>query len=265
MEARASSAIPYLSVSKIKTFLMCPRRYKLQYIEKLVPEFRSAALAFGSAWHAAVGHFLLGSTGDTRVPNDELSDVFRASLERDLADDTVPVLFDDEESSFDELVKKAREMLEVFGREYALPDRVVSVEEPFVLELVDPATCEALDVPLVGAIDALIERAGKVLVMEVKSSKRKWSADQIEFDLQTTAYIQAARRLRYDDAEAELVITTKATKPTLQVERLARHPRDDRELAELAFGVVHAVTSRVFHRARGWQCRSCAYAGACAP
>lgn len=264
MGAAASPKVPYLSVSRIKAFLICPRKYAFQYVEKVTPEYRSVALAFGTAWHHAIGHVLTGSTVDAKMPTDELVDVFRTALERELADDTVPVLFDDDESNLDDLVKKAQEMLEVFVRDYPIPDRVISVEEPFVLELADPATGEALDVPLVGAIDALIERAGRVLVMECKSAKRKYSADQIEFDFQTTAYIGAARKLGHDAGEAELVVTTKAARPTLQVERLVRNGRDQREFAELAVRVVRAVDAGVDHRIRGWQCRSCAHAGACA-
>lgn len=261
----ASPEVPYLSVSKIKAFLMCPRKYKLQYVEKLPPEFRSASLAFGSAWHAAIGHFLVGCTGENKVKAGELADVFHTALERELADDRTLVLFDDDESSVEELEKKGREMLDVFTREYPFPDRVVSVEEPFVLELEEPDTAEPLDVPLVGAIDALVERRGKGLVIEIKSSKRRYSRDQIEFDLQTTAYIKAARKLGHDSGEAELVVTTKAAKPTLQIERVTRNRRDERELVELASGVVRAVEAGVDHRIRGWQCRSCAYSGACAP
>src|SRR5262249_6291348 len=111
---------------------------------------------------------------------------------------------------------------------------------------------------------ALVERDGKVVVLEVKSAKRRWSTDQLEQDLQGTAYGMAARSLRYSETNVEVVITTKATKPALQVERLVRHQTDEHELIELAFGVVKAVAAGVDHRNRGWQCRGCAYAGACA-
>ena len=47
----------HLSYSQISTYQMCPLRYKLQYVEQIPPSFRSAALAFGSAIHEAVGAF----------------------------------------------------------------------------------------------------------------------------------------------------------------------------------------------------------------
>ena len=75
----------------------------------------------------------------------------------------------------------------------------------------------------------------------------------------------AARALGHLEADVELVATTKATKPTIQIERLIRNCADEIELVELAFGIVKAARAGVDHRNRGWQCRGCAYAGACAP
>ncbi|HEX4334332.1 MAG TPA: PD-(D/E)XK nuclease family protein [Polyangiaceae bacterium] len=265
MIANPSSTVPYLSCSQIRTFLQCPRQYHFRYVEKVPPEFRSVALAFGTAWHQAVGHFLGKSTVGALVTVEELREVFRTALESELADDAVPVLFDDDESSTDGLVAKGREMFEEFVDRYRLPDRVLAIEEPFLLELMHPATGEAVGVPLVGAIDALVERDGSVVVTEFKSSKRRWSTEQLEHDIQITTYLAAARKLGYADAGAELVITTKSRKPDLQLERLVRGRGDYKELAELALGVIKAVDAGVDHRIRGWQCRSCAHAGACAP
>ena len=90
-----------------------------------------------------------------------------------------------------------------------------------------------------------------------------WSPDQLELDPQPTAYRMGARQLGVDEAELKLLVTTKAKKPDVQVERLTRTGVDERELAELAWSVHEAVEAGVEMRNRGWQCRSCAYASAC--
>ena len=41
----------HVSYSQLNTFLMCPLRYRFQYVEEIPPAFKSAALAFGSAIH----------------------------------------------------------------------------------------------------------------------------------------------------------------------------------------------------------------------
>lgn len=251
----------YLSVSRINTFLRCPRQYALKYIEKVPSDFRSAALAFGTAWHDCVrAHF---ESAGART-HDELVDVFAQSFDAQLAADDVPVLFDDDETR-DSLVDTSRRMLAVFRGKVPLPDEILELERAFSLELAHPVTAEILRVPVVGSIDAVVRREGEVVVLEFKSAKRRWGADQIEWDHQTTAYLIAARRLGYDQPRAELVVTTKTKKPDVQVERLVRHRRDEEELAELASGVLRGIDAGFDVRVRGWQCRSCAWAGSCSP
>ena len=46
-----------LSASKITTYLQCPRRYRFRYVMKVVPAWKPAALALGSAVHGALETF----------------------------------------------------------------------------------------------------------------------------------------------------------------------------------------------------------------
>ena len=100
-------------------------------------------------------------------------------------------------------------------------------------------------------------------VWELKTGKKKWSADQLDFDLQPTAYGMATRALGYKDARVTLLVTTKGKSADIQVEHLLRHRRDELELLETAFAVARAVDAGVDYPNRGWQCRACPYAGAC--
>ena len=40
-----------ISVSQVTSYLLCPRKYRFRYIDKLEPEHRSANMAYGSAVH----------------------------------------------------------------------------------------------------------------------------------------------------------------------------------------------------------------------
>ena len=119
-----------------------------------------------------------------------------------------------------------------------------------------------LAIPLIGAMDAVVEENGAPAVWELKTAAKRWSSDQLEYDLQPTTY-QIAARSRGHDAQVKLIVTTKGKSPVVQVEKLVRHRGDERELAEVVFGVHRAIAAGVDHPARGWQCRSCPYAGAC--
>ena len=125
-------------------------------------------------------------------------------------------------------------------------------------------TGETMPLPLIGAIDALVVEEERPTVWELKTGKKKWSADQLEFDLQPTAYTMAARELGHDEVAVKLLVTTKTSKPDVQIERLLRRQRDECELADTALAVLHAVKAGVDVRIRSWGCRSCPHAGACA-
>ena len=131
------------------------------------------------------------------------------------------------------------------------------------MEFEHPVTGEVLDRPLIGSMDAIVIDQGKAAVWELKTAKRKWTADQFEFDPQLTAYRIGARSLGLDEAELKVLVTTKTLKPDVQVERIVRHDRDEVELIEQVFSVVRAVEAGLDHRLRGWACRGCAYAGVC--
>ena len=47
----------YVSVSQVKTWLMCPRKYELKYIRGVAPAFVPVNLAFGSAFHEALAGY----------------------------------------------------------------------------------------------------------------------------------------------------------------------------------------------------------------
>ncbi len=256
---------PHTSASALKTFLTCPRQYFYRYVEQVRAAFASAALSFGRATHHALGLHWLKSTKDCNVPIDELVEAFREALMAELSESAVPVLFDDEEQSIGELVDKAKEMLSAFVEQFPLPTRVIGVEVPFELLLRHPRTGETAEQPLIGAMDVIADFDTQRRVLELKTGKRKWSADQVDFDLQPTIYRRAALSLGHDDAETELVVITKAKKPGIHRLRCARSERDEIELVELALCVERAVRAGVDFRHRDWVCHTCGYSGICAP
>jgi CRISPR/Cas system-associated exonuclease Cas4 (RecB family) len=230
----------------------------LIYIEHAEPAFRPIAFAFGTAFHEAVGAHLSGARS-----HEDLVTIFRDNLTAAVGADGPPVLFDEEEADLGATIDVGARMLEIFVAKVPRPERVLGVEVPFALELAHPITGEVASLPVIGAIDALVQLEEGVGIWEVKTGKRKWSADQLEFDLQPTAYRMAARSMECEDAEATLLVATKTKTPDVQIERLVRHARDERELAETALTVIRATEAGIDHRVRGWACKSCPYADAC--
>lgn len=255
----------HLSASQLSTYLRCPKSYFFRYIAKKAPSHQSAALAFGRAWGATIAHHLEHSTPDALVPVDDLTDLFRAELDQELAETPVPVLFDDQEN-LDGLTATARRMLAVFQAEVPLPEKFLGAEVAFSVPVVHPEHGEELPLPLVGALDALVVEHGRTVVWELKTAKKKYSSIQLELEmLQPVVYTVGARHLGIEDPEVVVIVTTKGKQPGVQIERLRRHQTDEVELFDLAEQVIRAVEAGVHPRNRSWACTTCPYRADCAP
>jgi CRISPR/Cas system-associated exonuclease Cas4 (RecB family) len=254
-------ALPHISVSQLKCFVSCARKFKFRYIDRAEPAFRGVALALGTAWHRTIDHRLVTHAEGRTSENGELHDFLRGALGHELHNG-IPVLFDDDEPEAT-LVDRAMRMLDVFVTTVGLPDKVLGVEVPFSVELVDHETGEVLPVPLIGALDAVVVNAGEPTVLELKTGKKRWAQNELEFDLQPTAYRIGARELGFGEPRLELCVTTKAKTPTVQIEELVRTDADERDLVATAASVLRAVDAGVDHPIRGWQCRGCPYSGVC--
>lgn len=248
---------PHISVSQIKTFLMCPRKHSFQYLDRIKSDFRPIALSFGKAWHAAIGEYLEHGT-----TTDETTQVFRDALLGEVRDGDVPVLFEDQED-LGECIDLGVRMIDTFIGRVPRPDHVLGVEVAFSLDLSDSRTGQMFAMPLIGAIDALVVDNDKPAIWELKTSKRKWTADQLEFDLQPVVYKLGARVHDVENPELRMIVTTKTKTPVVQIETVIRTERDERELVDVVSSFLRALDAGVDHPLRGWQCRSCPHAGRC--
>lgn len=79
------------------------------------------------------------------------------------------------------------------------------------------------------------------MLWELKTSKKKWSSDMIEFDLQTTLYRKAAREHGYSDVALRLLVTTKTKTPDVLSIDIERTDADERDLAEIFLGAKRTV------------------------
>jgi CRISPR/Cas system-associated exonuclease Cas4 (RecB family) len=256
-----------VSVSQLKTYLMCPRKFELHYIRGLSPEFVPVNLAFGSAFHEALAAYY-GEIKDTGVPlrRDLVIDVFRAAWDN-ASDGPVPLQGDeDDELDLGQLTDKGVSMLHAFS-EFATPRianvQVEAVEQGFAVEIHDPDTGEVLEEQLVGTIDLITAEDGVRFIVEHKTSSKKYTGDQLRFDVQPTAYKLAVRAMGLGDAALRYQIVTKSKVPNVQVAEVARDERDEDDLLRTVVGVLRAVDAGVSYRLRGWQCRTCPYKTAC--
>ncbi len=254
----------YTSVSQLKTFLLCPRRFEFRYVRGLATAFIPVALAFGTAFHSALGRFYLemqtaGSAPELEVLNQTFRDSWQQQLEG-----KVP-LQADEDKDFGAIVDLGVRMLAAFYSHAAgKPVQVEAIETPFTAELFDPETGELLDEHLVGVFDLVLREQGeKRVIVEHKTSAKRYCRDQLDADPQMSGYAFAAKQMGWADTTLRYSIVTKTKVPAVQVEDVLRGPLAENDFLRTVVGVLRSIDAGVSYPIRGWQCGSCPFKQPC--
>ncbi len=221
-------------------------------------------LAFGSAFHEAMAHHYGWLKAGEASPSLEASkqrfvDSFLAAR-----NGPVPLQNDDDEGeTFDLLMAKGLGMVQVALTHPLASSKVLAVEQTFTVDLHHPDTGEVLDIKLLGVVDLVIDDEGTRTIVEHKTSARKYTADQLMFDVQPSAYAYAAGQLGWGDVGLKFNVVTKTKTPAVQVEDLRRDDNDIEDFLRTAVGVLAAVDAGISFPIRGWACRGCQFKARC--
>ena len=263
---RSIRAGKHLSASALKTFLTCPWKFKLQYVEGVAPEFRPSALVLGKSVHEALAIHHLALMEGKPVSANEVQARFDSALDLQLREE-VPISFKANED-VDLLRETGRGLVAVYLEESVHDGSIIAVEQGWRADLINPRTGELSDVALVGVFD-LVEKNGEeqLVIAEIKTAARKWSPGQVDLDLQGSLYAEAIAQaglvpegreavLRYD-------VVVKNKKPVLDRRYAVRRP-GDRELARvITWDALQAIEAGAFYRNPGWQCDGCPFRRQC--
>ncbi len=255
----------YTSVSQMKCWLRCPRQFELKYVRGVAPAFVPVNLAFGSAIHEALaGHYQEIKTTGSPLRRDLVLDVFRSAWEK-AAQGDVPLQSDEDGEDPRQMIDKGVSMLHAFAEHEARspPKEVEAVERAFTVTLHDPDSGEPLEEALTGVMDLVVIEEGRHVVVEHKTSSRKYSEDQLSNDIQVTGYKMAARASGLGEVGLRFQVITKARAPQVQVADVVRTDGDEEDFARTAVGVLRAIDAGVSFPLRSWQCKTCQFAHAC--
>jgi putative RecB family exonuclease len=249
----------YISWSALSTFRTCPLKYKFRYVDGLPEESVSSALVFGSGIHSAVEqHFQALLSGDPRPDLDALLFAYRSAW---LPHDPDAIQFGTSETrtSLDALAGK---MLTAFLASPAasVRGRVLGVEEELRGVLVE-------GVPdLYGRVDLLHEDDERLVITDVKTSRGKWSADQVEESgEQLLVYSKLASELSPGKKlVTRFLVLTKTKDPVIEEHTTEASPEKVKRVLASVERVWRAIQSGVFYPApSAMSCASCGYRAAC--
>ena len=251
----------HVSVSSLKTYLMCPMKHAHRYLLRTEASHRSIALVLGVSVHEAVAEYyrFISEKGESPPP-EFMTDALDTAW-KGFEENGPPLKSDDLGRDKDLGIALVR----TFREQATRPTKILAVEEPFAVSVVAPDTGEVQDRLLVGAIDAIVaDEEGRVVLLELKTAKRRWSRDQLTYDLQPTVYQLAVRQLglaehpvlRYD-------FLLKLKKPCLESVEVTRSEGLEREAQVVITKVQRAVDAGIHYPVRSWACADCEFAHAC--
>lgn len=252
----AEPAALHVSVSQVRAFLLCGKKYALRYVQGAEPEHRTTNLVVGSAVHAALAGFYTDLMGGAEPDPVHVLDRYHAAFDHERRGE--PPLLLAEGETVDEVRAGGEALVRTFLAGAERPVRVVAVERPLCADVVDPESGEVLEEQLLAYLDAVVEVGGRKVVLEHKTAARAWSQDQLDFDLQVSLYLAltGADLLR-------LQVLTKTKVSRLLVHDLRRTEREMAEAVAIVCRVLDAIRAGAFWPSPGWACRECEFRRQC--
>jgi len=257
--ARELTGRDYLSWSAISTFRTCPLKYRFRYIDGLPEESVSSALVFGTGIHSAIEqHFQALLAGDEQPDVERLMFAYRSAW---LPHEPDAISFGSKETreSLDDLASR---MLTAFLASPAasVQGRVLGVEEEIRGMLVE-------GVPdLYGRVDLLTEDSDSLVVTDIKTSRGKWSAEQVEDSgEQLLLYSHLASEISPGKKIAtRFLVLTKTKEPVVEKHVRKVEPGNVKRTLAGVERVWRAIESGVFYPAPSTvACSGCGYREAC--
>ena len=257
--AKTLTGRDYVSWSAISTFRTCPLKYKFRYVDGLPEESVSSALVFGTGIHSAVEqHFQAILSGEERPDIDQFMFAYRSAW---LPHDPDAISFGSTETraSLDALASK---MLTAFlsSPTASVQGRVLGVEEEIRGLLVE-------GVPdLFGRVDLLTEDSDSLVVTDIKTSRGKWSQEQVEDSgEQLLLYSHLASEISPGKKiSTRFLVLTKTKEPVIEEHTREVEPVAVKRTLAGVERVWRAIESGVFYPAPSTiSCSSCGYRAAC--
>jgi putative RecB family exonuclease len=249
----------YVSWSALSTFRQCPLKYRFRYIDGLPEESVSSALVFGTGIHTAVEqHFQAILSGEEKPDIERLMFAYRASW-LGHAPETIQFGSSETRASLDAL---AARMLTAFLNSPAASVRgqVLGVEEEIRGVLIAGLP------DLYGRVDLLTEDDDTLTITDVKTSRSRWSAEQVEdSNEQLLLYSHLASEIAPGKRIAtRFLVLTKTKEPQIEEHTREVEPAAVKRTLAGVERVWRAIAGGQFYPAPSvMSCSSCGYRATC--
>ena len=249
---------PHWSYSSLNQLLnICSLQFFFEKIQKLPRPFTPVSLAFGSAYHRTM-EFIAMHRLEGRLPEaKETRDLFRTVWERQQAEG--PPMEASEESP-KQLAEQGADLVEAYLGQIDPAERVLDINRTFIVPVGNSER------PLIGEIDCVVETAGETVLVDWKTSARRWPKDQAEKSLQPTVYLYGAEQFQPGAgcAKFRFDVGVKNKTPVIERNTTTRSPEDFARLERLVETAERIVAHELFYPSeQSFACGGCAFQGPC--
>lgn len=253
--------LTHLSFSQIRTYILCPLKYRFQYIDKLEWPFTPSSLLFGSCLHTALEHHYLGLQEGRRAPADELMAVFEGTWQKEQKGR--PIYFGNSESE-KKLFPIAKTLLEKQEKR-ELQGKILAVEKDFEVDIGNRETGETLALPLKGKIDLVVRNLdSSLLIIDHKTAARRYTNGTVEQDLQMTCYAYVFYHYKLQQpVTCRFDVFLKNKKPDICTYPTERTPEHFLTLFHTIQNVLRGIEHQVFYPNRCFLCSDCVFQDPC--
>lgn len=265
----------HVSASSLRVLMECPRQFFLQYIRGLPREQISGRMILGTAIHSALEVFYTALMVGSSEPG--LNQLVGIAVKRLKAEFSGPVLIELKEGEDQKaLTAECTRILSAFLEEPYRPHKVLGVEAPFGIALVDPDTATKLfDEVVVGFFDLVVQEPdGSVAIVDHKVTARMAVPKCTSMDVQLGMYGWAGDQLFGNARPVRLrhhVLVRNKKSIRTDVVDIPRAAGDATEAFEAICSGIELIHVSVGHprpeallgRHRSWRCSGCAYKERC--
>lgn len=233
-----------LSPTRLKTYLGCPKQYRLRYVEEVqVP--LTGALAFGRVLHQVIESLHRDGGMDEQIAYQRFDQAWRETLEQE-------VIFKEGKVSEEEYLDLADEILRGYVSKHRDRPPPLLVEFGFELPWEDHT--------LSGVIDRIDETAEGLVIVDLKTNRNKPTQEDLDHDLQLTLYSWGVERVL--GAPVAYCVHYHLRKNEELITR--RGPKDyERAFEEMVVPVVKGIEIGLYPPLIGIHCRWCDYRQIC--
>lgn len=240
------------SHSKLSTFEQCPYKYKLKYIERIIPEIEKSIEAhLGTCVHHAL-EWIYNEVLNGNIPTlDDAIVVYSEKWNDDEVEDFLIVK--KEFTSKDYFEKGLKLVIDYYSKNYPFEDGTVELEKEVKIDLGDST--------IIGYIDRLSLGEDEIQIHDYKTANSLPSREKIETDRQLALYSIAIKEKYGEDKKVKLVwhylahnVEITSSRTNEQLEELKK------EILDL---ICKIESAKEFPKCESVLCKWCEYKDIC--